>query len=296
MAEFCSQVARESGLPLYGTASETQVWLVLEYSGAWRTKAVDDNDLAAPVAAWFAEQAAAVQGRRLFIRGERRRAGGVFYVAVSREGEQRLWQIAFDDLEELVGLDVARVLAGNGGMTAVEETLVLVCTNGKRDQCCSLFGLPIFRAFSAESHLLTYQTTHLGGHCYAPVILTLPSGTMYGYVDPENVPSLAENVREGRIDLRFYRGRTFQSGVENSAEFQIRRHTENLAADGLTLVSGGTGNGEHTITFKDTTDDLHTVQLTAAMTDPVLVGCSLNKFKPQPTYTFHDPTILPLTE
>ncbi|MCB1686638.1 MAG: hypothetical protein KDI31_19210, partial [Pseudomonadales bacterium] len=39
--------------PVWGTADCVDVWLLLEYRPAWKARALQDNDLAAPVRHWL---------------------------------------------------------------------------------------------------------------------------------------------------------------------------------------------------------------------------------------------------
>ena len=75
-------------------------------------------------------------------------------------------------------------------MTPYDESLILVCTHGSRDRCCGKLGGFIY----AKAHKLApdqvWQASHLGGHRFAPTLLVLPQGMMYGRVEEDDIPAL----------------------------------------------------------------------------------------------------------
>src|SRR5690606_307102 len=46
---FCSDACRAAGEPLFATATRADVWLLLEYTGRWGAKALEENALPQPV-------------------------------------------------------------------------------------------------------------------------------------------------------------------------------------------------------------------------------------------------------
>ena len=62
----------------------------------------------------------------------------------------------------------------------------LVCAHGRRDACCARLGLPLFDALNAQllpTHL--WQSSHLGGHRFAPNVVVLPVGIQLGRIPLE---------------------------------------------------------------------------------------------------------------
>ena len=285
MSEFCAELSLAMGAPLHGTASEQEVWLLLSYSGEWRIRAAEDNDLPVAVQAWLNEQLIAIPKSRLvLIKQDRPMPLLTFAIAVTRADDQRLYRFEFDSFEALQGLDVSGIVSGSAEAPLSSSSFLLVCTNGKRDQCCARFGLPVYRAMqqAAPPEVELWQSTHLGGHRYAAVVLALPLGVMYGYVAPEHTAELLASVTEKRIVPTLYRGRTFYDGVSNSADFYLRRHLNDWRADGLKVDSAeALPDHRYAIDFNSS----HTVTIHQTMTPPVLIGCTLNKSEPQPNDT-----------
>ena len=95
------------------------------------------------------------------------------------------------------------------GGDPVAGPIVLVCTHGRRDACCARLGLPLFDALAP--HLppeRLWQSSHLGGHRFAPNVLVLPHGIQLGRIPLERAAEVAELLEDGRIPLDLYRGRT----------------------------------------------------------------------------------------
>lgn len=88
---------------------------------------------------------------------------------------------------------------------------VLVCTHGRRDVCCGKLGTGLVqrlgRSGAVEDQGRTlWQTSHTGGHRFAPNVILLPEGTAWGYADEELVETLL--CRRGSLEdlLGHYRG------------------------------------------------------------------------------------------
>ena len=91
----------------------------------------------------------------------------------------------------------------------VAGPIVLVCAHGRRDACCARLGLPLFDALNAQllpTHL--WQSSHLGGHRFAPNVVVLPYGIQLGRIPLERAADVVDLVTAGRIPLDLYRGRT----------------------------------------------------------------------------------------
>ncbi|MGB1254090.1 MAG: sucrase ferredoxin, partial [Candidatus Promineifilaceae bacterium] len=186
MTDFCTQVSLNNESPLYGTASHANVWIMLEYSGRWAARALGDNELPDSVNTWLNEQAASIPNSRvLFIKQDSYQKQDTLYIARTEQDEQTLYRVRFESFEDLVGLDVAGVLSGEISAEIVNDPIVLVCTNGKRDQCCAKFGLPTYQALAQKIGAQAWQVTHLGGHRYASAIAVFPAGIYYGYIFAE---------------------------------------------------------------------------------------------------------------
>ncbi len=66
---------------------------------------------------------------------------------------------------------------------------VLVCTHGRRDTCCGGPGTTLFEALAARDRSLpgrtvrTWRTSHLGGHRFAPTMVSFPDAYAWAHLD-----------------------------------------------------------------------------------------------------------------
>jgi hypothetical protein len=227
---FCSELSREVGESLIGTAVPVGAWLLLEYSGPWTAKATTDNDLPHPVQGWLDEQLDSIPNSRVqFIKQSPPVdvSGINFFVGLTREAAPLLYHFRLDDYQDLLALDPAALLSGENGHDEFiySEPLFLVCTNGRRDRCCARFGVTLFPTLAAHLGDAVWQSTHLGGHRFAPNLVTFPDGTYYGRLTQSDVDAFVTTHRQGEIDLNHLRGRCCYDKVTQAADYYLRRET-----------------------------------------------------------------------
>ena len=252
---YCSDLCLASGEPMLGTATQVDVWLLLEYKPIWRAKAVEDNDLATATKGWIDRTVAAVEAKggkarvQFIRRPELDTALTTLFVAES--GALRRFQ--GEGYAEIQHLDV-----DTAPMDEVGEAQYLVCTNGQRDLCCARYGLPVYAELRALVGERAWQTTHLGGHRFAPNVLTLPQGAIYGRVFAEDVPEFTTLIEDGELSKRHLRGRSAYP-----PEAQV---AETLLEGTLASVEGGA------VTFQ-TADGLATVNVESGNPYEIIASC-----------------------
>ena len=84
-----------------------------------------------------------------------------------------------------------------------------VCTHGERDGCCGTFGEAAYRRAAATPRApgtRVWRISHFGGHRFAPTLVDLPTGRIWGKLTEEALEAVLG--RTGRLtDLRaMYRG------------------------------------------------------------------------------------------
>ncbi|HEY1855194.1 MAG TPA: sucrase ferredoxin [Solirubrobacterales bacterium] len=117
---------------------------------------------------------------------------------------------------------------------ADEEPLYLVCTHGKHDPCCGQRGRPLVIALSAARPDRVWQASHLGGCRFAPTVLTLPLGLMYGRVPPSAASDLVVATDRGLVVGPFLRGRI---GLAPAVQAALAFAHEQLALPACSDVS-----------------------------------------------------------
>jgi hypothetical protein len=210
----CSALSAAAGLPLAGTAKRADRWLLLEHRAPWGRDALEDSGLGDDLAHALAGSDCSM----LLVRRPGRPQGPpVAFAARTAEDGGRLVRLELGRLEDVLDADPDR----DG--VPVEGPLVLVCTHARRDVCCATHGVPAYNAL--RRHVpdgLLWRSSHQGGHRFAANVLVLPHGIQLGRVEPGAAAEVAAALADGRIPLRFYRGRTVHGREVQAADAAVR--------------------------------------------------------------------------
>ena len=209
----CSASSLAAGEPLAGTATQGARWLLVEVRGAWGRDAVADSGLTPAVR----DVLQSFPGKVVLVRRPDRRRGATLIRATVDENGGTAVRQELGSLDELPGADL------EAGDPVAAAPIILVCAHGRRDACCARLGLPLFDALApyvAPERL--WQSSHLGGHRFAPNVLVLPQGVQLGRIPVSRAAEVAEKLASGRIPLDLYRGRTIYAPPVQAAELCIR--------------------------------------------------------------------------
>lgn len=210
----CSELSLAAGLPLAGTASRAERWLLLEHRPPWGRDGTKDSGL--PEA--LVERARESDDRVLLIKRPGRPQGPplVFSARASESGGS-LVRLPVERLEDALEVDSDR----HG--VPVDGPLVLVCSHARRDVCCGAQGVPVYNALRRHvPRELLWRSSHQGGHRFAANVLALPDAIQLGRVPPEAAKEVARALSERRIPLPFYRGRTLHPPEVQAADAAVR--------------------------------------------------------------------------
>jgi hypothetical protein len=238
-AGFCRELAAAE--PLAGTANEgVRRWIVVEDSDPWGAKVPRDTRLPVEVREWLEARNAEPHTRVQLIRrpGPERGARRKLFLAETPAdpGGRRLIELD-PTLDEIPGLDPDALLAAAPPSTEL-AALWLVCTHGARDRCCAKWGMALWQALHDLEPERTWQSSHLGGHRFAPTALSLPSGLVWGRVDTLRVPELHANLAAGRVGpVELLRGRSAYSRPVQAAECLLRAREGVLGDADLRLIA-----------------------------------------------------------
>ena len=186
----------------------------------------------------------------------RGRAEGVRVQAIRRSGRsphraQRRWAIVDTRAEEPVlrwgeFTDDAELLELplDGSLGEPDAApLYLVCTHGKHDPCCAARGRPVATALAAVRPGRIWQVSHLGGCRFAPSVLVLPLGLMYGRVVPSVAAEFVAAAEAGEVMAERLRGRVgFPPAVQAAFGFAHEQLTLPRGRD-ISLVSTKPADG-----------------------------------------------------
>ncbi|NJN54464.1 MAG: sucrase ferredoxin, partial [Anaerolineae bacterium] len=184
---LCCELSAEMNEPMMGTAVTAAVWFMLEYTRPWGAQATEENELPDEVMRWLGGEVQQWNGRLQLIRQFRPDADVLtFFVGVNDEIEPRLYEFHLGAYADLLELDMAAIVAGEARFMPhlVTGQRYFVCTNGKRDRSCAVYGAALYRALAEKVSSAVWMTTHLGGHRFAGTLLSLPDGVCYGRVAP----------------------------------------------------------------------------------------------------------------
>lgn len=217
--QYCSQASPD--LDQAGTADPVDLWLMLEYNPSWKAKVLQDNALSDPMTAWLDDTVtrlseAGYKVRPQFIRQPEFDRSGIRCYLSGINFCRQFDGPSYDYLLELDMLAVAKEPAAFG--EAVVEAQYFVCMNGQRDICCARFGRPVYAALMEHVGQRAWQVSHLGGHRFAPNVLSLPQGAVYGRVDAERIGDFVSTVDSGELAFEALRGTSWYSKAVQAAE------------------------------------------------------------------------------
>ncbi|MFQ5698779.1 MAG: sucrase ferredoxin [Myxococcota bacterium] len=234
MIGSCRESAISTEEPLAGSAGSADFWFGI----AWPKPHWDPLDAARsrglPEALARIASEPSVPPRRVAIRVFQRGPGAsrdpVELVALetSTGRSARVRRAPLDRLEPLM----RSFLGGQSIGPPLQRPLLLVCSDGRHDRCCALHGRRLFGALrrAAPAGLEVAESSHLGGHRFAPTVLVLPEGRLYGRLSPADAPMFLEAIESGRIPGTFDRGRISQSELAQLAEAAVRERVGDHAS------------------------------------------------------------------
>ncbi len=270
----CSRVWDTGALPAWGTAARADFVVALEQNGPWGRVAATQSHLDPALGAALDAHVSGLGGRLLLIRRpgrhaeqapqtdaepEARGAGAGAgadgarpqqstrrtYIARTGPGG---WLVRADltDPAMLLGLGAdelasAGATAGRLGGALDTVPLLLVCTNGRRDACCAQRGRVVTSAFVSGGFATAapdqvWETSHTGGHRFAPTAVLLPWGRVLARLDLELAAGALDAAASGRLAPALLgpvhdRGPMHLPPAEQAADAWLRRQTDRRDLD-----------------------------------------------------------------
>ncbi len=286
----CADASGRRDEPMFATGSQVRDWLLVEVRGAWGEDAIHSSALGEHVPPHWKDELKRRHIRAVCIRSHRRaEAPGVrIYACTPRRpgtGPSLLWRRDLDALPDVLGAaeELRVTQPAEVGWEQVDQPLILVCTNGRHDQCCANLGRPLVRALSDSPWAdRVWECSHIGGDRFAANVVVLPDSLYFGRVDPESVPRLFGALDEGRIDLSRFRGRTTFSLAEQAVEHFVRRELGIDAVEGV-IVDGRAGDGAFPVRIADRLLHVRVRRRMVSVADPLT--CKGTPDQLVPTFT-----------
>lgn len=276
-ATACSALSQTLGEPLAGTAAAATTWLCIEQPGPWGRDAVLESHLDKTIGAELTARAKGSGVRLALIRRPGRSESSSrelprrqVYLAHTMPGRTWLERIVVNNPKELLQFDFAALGAGvaPGVGEAMSEPMFLVCTNGRRDECCARVGRPIAATLAARYGERVWECTHTGGHRFAPTGVVLPVGYLYGRLTVDAADRILRAVARGEAVVDGCRGRSTWTPAGQVAELAVRDHTGEPSADGLTVTAVEQGSGTYTVDVRDRAGTTWRVDVESRELDP----------------------------
>lgn len=107
------------------------------------------------------------------------------------------------------------------GLVPRTRSVLLVCTNGRRDLCCAVRGRPVAAAAAAPGD--AWEVSRIGGHKLAPTAVHLPSGQTFWRLTEDDAVALAtadqtDALPPALVSRAKHRGRVDLAPAERVAE------------------------------------------------------------------------------
>ncbi len=232
----CSAASCERDEAVTATASQVKAWLMIEVHGAWGINAVEESALGPHIPAGWRKDLSRRGIRAICIRPAIRvpepENVRVFFVVAARPGrtDGHIWtrtlplatvQYVSDELD----VYATPWNAPGEGWEQHDDPVVLVCTNGRHDQCCANEGRPVVRQLATTRFAgAVWECSHIGGDRFAANLAIMPDSLYFGRMEPREAETIVADYSDGRINLAHYRGRSTLSYMEQAAEQALREH------------------------------------------------------------------------
>ncbi len=228
-SKFCSLLTRQSGEPLAGTAPFAKHFVFITWPKKyWQYEALDSKGgFPEGLKEWMKAQSE-ISGKvsiRLVSRKELSNESADLFIYPEK--------IHYSNIlpEEITDVLKSHFLHESNSVNTtdkIEKDHILVCTHGRHDKCCAKFGQEL--ADNLRNHLKDQQDTievldssHLGGHRFAPTMIDFPAGRAYGQLTPEEIPDYLESRKQGMVYAPAYRGSVFLPELVQVAEAYVQR-------------------------------------------------------------------------
>ena len=199
----CSDASSRRDEPMFATGSQVRGWLLVEVRGAWGEDAIHASALGEHVPSHWKDELKRRHIRAVCIRSDTRAevAGVRLFACAARRpgtGAAPLWRRQVGSLADVAAaVETLHVDEPPGGeWEHVQESLILVCTNGRHDQCCANLGRPLVRALRDSPWAdRVWECSHIGGDRFAANVVVLPDSLYFGRVEPDVSPGAAGRSR-----------------------------------------------------------------------------------------------------
>ncbi len=234
----CSEHSLQTGEPMLGTAAAAvETWLLVEHRGTWAAE-LDHCELDPALRQRLDELESRHATLRVLLIRRPEASGPPSLYVVTTSGPGAVHHFDLTEPAALCSIDVDAIISGEATTSIDGRPLYLVCTHSERDACCGRHGAAFFEALTAQqTGADIWQSSHQGGHRFAPTVLYLPAGIQYGRLEPGEAAGLIESHGRGEIfAMCRYRGLTRYERPAQAAEAWLREQQALVTIEGIELV------------------------------------------------------------
>ncbi len=223
---LCSEQSGLAGENAIGTASGKDTFLLIESAFPWGHNVLQTKDIAA-LAPELMHIMAEYSSLKILLVG--------YDTEYSRKGFRRVLHMQKNEMGGYDGFEyflpqgkeaelLLYVLTQPELLTpytgCVASRTILVCVDGGHDKCCGLKGQPLYREMRQlyGNDYQVLQSSHIGGHRFAPTFIDFPEGRVWGKVDTSLLASILEKSGDFSSVSDMYRGNCRLSKEEQYVE------------------------------------------------------------------------------
>ena len=224
---YCSQVSKVNGEDPIGSAPQVDHWLIVEIPQPWPIEMFKENPVISRIFPLIKQL--------IFRRGVMVRPIAIapdpdysipgftrifYYQRPAQQFAQytKTEYLVPDEQAPNVAMGLLNRLLGKpnpvDSFNAYQQDTqqireLLVCTHTQVDLACGRFGTPIYRELRkrySQPTLRVWQSTHFGGHKFAPTLIDLPNGQFWGHLESAILPQLIYHNGNHHQLSQFYRG------------------------------------------------------------------------------------------
>jgi hypothetical protein len=152
-------------------------------------------------------------------------------------GPEGTTQLARLEMEALARGDIEAVCDTLPEAELSVRPVLMICTNSKRDICCSVRGRAVALQSGAQRPGQVWECSHTGGHRFAPTGVLLPDGQTFGRLTGAAAVAVVDAAGVGEVPDRllgamYDRGRSHLPPAGQAAESMVRQqiHETSLLA------------------------------------------------------------------
>ncbi|UKO96916.1 sucrase ferredoxin [Nostoc sp. UHCC 0870] len=217
---FCAEESCQAKEDPIGTAINRQYYILIEVPPPWTSQPLDSKNIPSKLQDLQSDiDEAACYIRLVFIYNPNYYQTGrtrliIYYQTEEIYSGYNKKEYILSDINDAVPIIQKCIKNENleSEDTNIQTRDFLVCTHGSHDKCCAKYGNPFYRQALATvedlslSHVRVWQSSHFGGHRFAPTMIELPEGRYYARLDQKSFTSILTRTGDIQCLKKVYHG------------------------------------------------------------------------------------------